>query len=221
MDLEDLRVAIYTSFAETGLAPDDAQLAEQLGASEAEVTQGMRELADARHLALDDDGAILMAHPFATIPLGYSVMGKDTLWWGGCAWDSFALPHLIPDQAPVLVATRCPNCHRPLAWDVGTEAPPAGDEMAHFLVPSAHMWDDVVHTCSHQNLFCSESCIDDWLERTGNERGYVMDLPTLWNFAKGWYAGRLDHGYVRREPSAAKDYLRSVGLHGPFWGLDD
>jgi hypothetical protein len=25
--------------------------------------------------------------------------------------------------------------------------------------------------------------------------------------------------YVRREPEAAKEYLRSVGLSGPFWGL--
>jgi hypothetical protein len=35
----------------------------------------------------------------------------------------------------------------------------------------------------------------------------------------GWCAGRLERGYVRREPSAAADYLRSVGLSGTFWGL--
>ena len=46
-----------------------------------------------------------MAHPFATIPLGFSVMGRATLWWGGCAWDAFALPHLLPDELAVLVAT--------------------------------------------------------------------------------------------------------------------
>ena len=23
-------------------------------------------------------------------------MGARVLWWGGCAWDSFALPHLLP-----------------------------------------------------------------------------------------------------------------------------
>jgi hypothetical protein len=47
-----------------------------------------------------------------------------------------------------------------------------------------------------------------------------MDLATLWRLARGWYAGRLDPGYERREPSAAKDYFRSVGLEGTFWGLD-
>jgi hypothetical protein len=46
----------------------------------------------------------------------------------------------------------------------------------------------------------------------------VLDLRTLWRLAAGWYAGRLERGYVRREPSAAADYLRSVGLSGTFWG---
>jgi hypothetical protein len=80
------------------------------------------------------------------------------------------------------------------------------------------MWDDVVHTCSNQRLFCSEGCIDDWLERRSHQRGYVMDVETLWRLAAGWYQGRLDRGYVRREPVAASEYLRSVGLADPFWG---
>lgn len=46
-----------------------------------------------------------------------------------------------------------------------------------------------------------------------------MDLATLWRLAAHWYDGRLDRGYVRREPEQAKEYLRSVGLSGPFWGL--
>jgi hypothetical protein len=46
-----------------------------------------------------------------------------------------------------------------------------------------------------------------------------MDLATLWRLASGWYAGRLDRGYQRWEPSEAKEYFRSVGLRGPFWGL--
>ncbi len=83
------------------------------------------------------------------------------------------------------------------------------------------MWDDVLHTCGHQRLFCGESCVHGWLRDSGNSLGYLMDLTTLWEFARGWYAGRLDHGYTRREPAAAADYLRSVGLSGSFWGLPD
>lgn len=79
----------------------------------------------------------------------------------------------------------------------------------------------MVHTCGNQRIFCSEQCVTGWLARTGNQRGYVMDLPTLWRLASGWYAGRLDRGYVRREPSAAAEYLLGVGLSGSFWGLPD
>lgn len=221
MDLAALRVAVYRSFADTGRAPETSHLAAEFGTTEDAVRAGLRELAQARHLVLDADDRILMAHPFAAIPLGFSVMGTATLWWGGCAWDSFALPHLLPDQSPVLVATSCAACNTPHAWHVDNRDPPPGDQVAHFLVPTSHVWDDVVHTCANQRIFCSENCVTTWLERTRHQRGYVMDLPTLWRLASGWYAGRLERGYVRREPSAAADYLRGVGLSGAFWGIPD
>ena len=65
----------------------------------------------------------------------------------------------------------------------------------------------------------SAGCVDDWLRATGSARGYVMDLATLWRLAAHWYDGRLERGYVRRDPVEAKEYLRGVGLSGPFWGL--
>src|SRR5271165_1626847 len=161
MDLEDLRLAVYRAFAETGRAPGADRLARQLGAEALVVAEGLGELARARHLALGDhQGQIVMAHPFSAVPLGFSVMGARTLWWGGCAWDSFALPHLLPGEDEVLVATRCPACGRPHAWNVGSRRPPDGEQVAHFLVPAAQMWDDVVHTCGNQRLFCSEGCVD-------------------------------------------------------------
>jgi hypothetical protein len=222
VNTEDLRLAVYRTFAESGLPPTVPDLAQALGTSPADVRAGLQELHNARHIVLDDSGErILMAHPFASIPLGFSVMGENTLWWGGCAWDSFALPHLLPDEPEVLVATRCPGCGAALAWSVGREAPPAGEQVAHFLTPVSRIWDDVVHTCGNQRIFCDDSCVDDWLTRAGEQRGYVMDLPTLWRLASRWYEGRLDRGYVRREPVAAAAYFAEVGLAGPFWGLPE
>jgi hypothetical protein len=217
---EDVRLAVYRAFVDTGRAPSPGELAHTLGYPVAEVTRLLAELHAARHLVLARDGRdVVMAHPFSAVPLGFAVMGAGTLWWGGCAWDSFAVPHLLPDEDEVLVATTCPACSTAHAWLVGTAAPPPGDQLAHFLVPAAQMWDDVVHTCGNQRLFCDEGCIAAWLDRTGSTRGYVMDLATLWRLASGWYEGRLERGYVRREPTAARAYLAGVGLHGPFWGL--
>lgn len=220
MDLEDLRLAVYRTFVETGRAPSVGELASALTCSAERVQQGLAELHAARHVVLDPSGTrVLMAHPFSSVPLGFSVMGAATLWWGGCAWDSFALPHLLVDDPEVPVATTCFGCAAAHAWVVSRVAPPAGDQLAHFLVPAAHIWDDVIHACAHQRLFCNADCIAAWLDRTDNDEGYVMDLATLWRLAAHWYDGRLDRGYVRREPSEATTYFAGVGLSGPFWGL--
>jgi hypothetical protein len=55
-------------------------------------------------------------------------------------------------------------------------------------------------------------------------QGHAPDLrqiQELWRLASGWYSGRLDSPYQRKDPQCAVDYFRSVGLHGPFWGLND
>ena len=216
--LEDVRVAVYSSLARTGRLPDETTLAAIAGGVD-EVPPVIRKLAEQRAWALGPEGNIVLAHPFATRSFRFSVMSERTLWWGGCAWDSFAIPHLVPDSGPVVVATACPGCGRALSWRVETSEPPTGAERAHFLVPTAHMWDDVIHTCGNQSLFCDDDCVDRWLERTNNPEGYRMDLDTLWRLAAGWYAGRLEHGYRRREPADALAYFAEVGLAGPFWGL--
>lgn len=218
-EIEDLRMTIYHQFVTAAAVGGPAELAEVLGHTDTEVRAGLRELATARHVALDNDDNVVMAHPFTSVPVGFSVMGRHTLWWGGCAWDSFAMPHLLPNEPEVLVATRCPGCGSALAWAVNRERPPEGEQVAHFLVPAAHIWDDVVHTCAHQRLFCSVDCVDAWLTATGNTRGYVLDLATLWRLAQHWYDGRLDRGYQRRDPTTAAAYFREAGLEGPFWGL--
>jgi hypothetical protein len=218
-DDEDLRLAVYRQFAETGLEPTLAWLATELGFDQDTVADALHRLAAQRLVVLGPDDGILMAHPFTSVPMGFAVMGARTLWWGGCAWDSFALPHLVPGEPEVLVSTTCPNCRRPLAWMVGRERPPPGKEVAHFLTPAARMWDDVLRTCSNQRIFCDAACVEAWLAREDLERGSVMDLPTLWRLAEGWYAGRLEHGYTRREPAAAAAYFREAGLEGSFWGL--
>ncbi len=217
---EHTRLAIYTHLAETGTLPTHGALADQLDLTAEQYGDALAEIADARHVVLKN-GDVEMAHPFATRSFGFSVMGPDTLWWGGCAWDSFAIPNLVPTAPEVLVATTCPACGRPHAWVVTNQGPPPGDQVAHFLTPAHRIWPDAAHACDNQLIFCSESHVHDWLERTGNELGYTMSLETLWRLAAHWYDGRLSTPYTRREPTAAAEYFRSVGLHGSFWGLPD
>lgn len=219
--VERVRRAIYDTFASQGHAPSRQQIQDLAVVDEAQVNESVAELAAQRHLALDQSDNIVMAHPFTTANFGFSVMGERNLWWGGCAWDSFAIPHLVKGESSVLVATTCPACRRPLAWMVTRSEPPEGLEVAHFLVPMDRVWNDVVYACSNQRLFCSGGCVQAWLANTGHAQGYIMDLAALWHLASGWYSGRLDSPYQRKDPQSAADYFRSVGLHGPFWGLND
>ena len=218
LDVEAVRLAVYGAFRDRGRPPRVSELAVEFEADDAAILGALHQLATQRHVVLGDDGEIVMAHPFSAVPMGFAVMGRSTLWWGGCSWDSFAMAHLLTDEDDLLVATRCPGCGRAGAWVVNRTAAPVGEWLAHFLVPVAHMWDDVVHTCSNQRLFCSGDCIAAWCRRDDHDRGYVMDLETLWRLASRWYDGRLDRGYVRREPAAAAGYLRQVGLVDQFWG---
>jgi Alkylmercury lyase len=219
--VERVRRAIYDTFASQGHPPSRQHIQDLAAVDEAQLNEAAAELAAQRQLVLDQSGNIVMAHPFTTVNLGFSVMGEKTLWWGGCAWDSFAIPHLVNDEPSVLVATTCPACLHPLAWTVTRSGPPQGSEVAHFLVPMDKAWNDVVHACSNQRLFCAERCVQAWLTSTGQARGYILDLTTLWRLASGWYSGRLDSPYQRKDPQVAADYFRSIGLHGPFWGLSN
>ena len=216
--VERVRREIYRRFAEHAVAATRPEIAAEIDLSTDEVDAAFATLHEQRHIVLGADGGIVMAHPFTSIDLHFSVKGHRTLWWGGCAWDSFAIPNLVPGEPSVLVATTCPGCGRAHAWTVTDQGPPDGDQLAHFLVPVPHIWDDVVHTCGHQRIFCGEECIGRWLRETGNVRGSVFDLATLWRLASHWYDGRLESPYVRREPVAAIAYFADAGLTGTFWG---
>ena len=139
-----------------------------------------------------------MAHPFASIPLGFAVMGRGDVVVGRVRVGLVRGP---PPRRPRARGARVDAVPRAAARRTrGSSAVrhPARRQVAHFLAPTTRIWDDVVHTCAHQRLFCDEVCVDAWLAATKHEKGYVMDLPTLWRLARGRYAGRLDRGYSAR-----------------------
>lgn len=97
---EDERLAIYTALAATGRLPSQRELIDVTGQTGDEVDQAIEQLATSRHLVFDDAHEVVLAHPFATRNFAFSVMGDHTLWWGGCAWDAFAIPNLVPAELP-------------------------------------------------------------------------------------------------------------------------
>lgn len=142
-ETEKVRLAVYRECARTGRAPSVSEHSAHTALAPDRVREELRTLHARHDLVLDpqEEDHIVMAHPFASVPLGFSVMGTHTLWWGGCAGDSSALPHLLKDEPD----------RRP-----GGPLPP----------PIPRAWYDVVRTCGNQRLFCSTDCVDTWLHST-------------------------------------------------------
>ncbi|RJQ88200.1 organomercurial lyase [Amycolatopsis panacis] len=203
---EDVRLAVYQAFATRGAPPTAAELADAAHGSLAVAKQALHRMADPHWLWLDEREHVALAAPFAAVPLGFAVMGEHTLWWGGCAWDSFAIPHVVPEEPEVLVATRCPGCGEPSALVVRRDRPPPdGPRVACFPASPARL----AGQRANQRLYCDESCVDS--------SGELLGLPALWHLAKDWYTGCLAPGYRPRGPEAAAGYFASAGLTGAFW----
>ena len=218
-DPERVRREIYRAFSSTGRAPTRAEVAVALGMGFDRVEAAFWWLAARQVIVLGNYAQIDLAPPFASVNMGFSVSGAQSLWWGASALDSFAIPHLVEAEPRVLVATACPGCRADLAWTVTRNAPPGGPQVAYFPTPAKRMWDDILATSRNQRIFCDRVCVERWLERTREPRGEVLGLSTLWRIAAHWYDGLLESPYSRREPAAEAAYFASLGLTGQFWGI--
>src|SRR3712207_643208 len=139
-----------------------------------------------------------MAHPFSARQMHFVVASAEQKWWGGCAWDSFGIMAALDQQ--VLVATTCLGCGRPLALLADPGAPPTEPYVAHFLIPAARWWDDVVRTCSTIRLACRPEHVERWAAAEGERVGAVVGLPTLGRLGKGWVRRTGAGGLPRRTP---------------------
>jgi hypothetical protein len=125
VDADDLalRRAILESFAATGSPGEHGDL---------------RSLAEQHVVALDEEGRILMAHPFAAHTEGARVDAGGRTWWGNCAWDGLGIVAALGLQDARVTA-------QGVTLDVrGGEV--RGDAVLHVLVPAAHWWDDIGFT---------------------------------------------------------------------------
>jgi hypothetical protein len=121
-----LRRAIMLSFARTGRPP------------EVHDEETLRALADKHVVALDADGSVLMAHPFAAHRDGTRVVSGESEWWGNCAWDGLGIAAALGlhdaelESGGVTVRVR--------------DGAPIDDAWFHLVVPARHWWDDIAHT---------------------------------------------------------------------------
>jgi hypothetical protein len=125
VDADDLalRRAIFESFAATGEPGEH---------------EGLASLAAQHVVVLDDDGRVLMAHPFAAHREGARVESGGREWRGSCAWDAFGIVHALGLREATVTA-------QGISVDVRGGSV-SGDAVFGVLVPARHWWDDIAYT---------------------------------------------------------------------------
>ncbi len=161
----EVRLAVYRGFLEEGHAPEPSTLAAQLEIPLDEVEASLLRLAEQHILVLEKGSArVRMAMPFSHVRTGFRVEVPFLAWYANCAWDALGIPallhgaHRLPAQSPQRIIAACPDCDETLTLVFhGAGAPPVlvpnhPDEplpeppVAHFVVPAARWWDDILHT---------------------------------------------------------------------------
>ena len=97
-------------------------------------------------LFLEPDGeTIRMAPPFSAVPTQHTVRVGNRTYFANCCWDSLGIPAALHAEADVF--SRCEQTLEPVHLRVGRDGPVDPEPVvAHFAVPAAKWWADLVHT---------------------------------------------------------------------------
>lgn len=146
-----VRLAIQEEFL-LGRRPSVASIASTLGRDASDVEAAFDRLAAGRALVLQQGTRdIRMAAPFAGVQTDFRVRCGERSYYANCIWDALGIPAMLaaagrPSDATI--ETRCADCSAPLRLDItgsGVRAEPA-EVVAHFAVPAAQWWADIVFT---------------------------------------------------------------------------
>lgn len=142
----DVKLHIYRTIAETTRAPTVNQVAAALGRTQVDVQEAFEDLTNQRLLVLEpgDKTQIRMAPPFSGIKTPFLVHVAGESYYANCAWDALGVAAALQQDADV--AAKCAYSGQPLPIRVrrGEVQPVAC--VAHFAVPAARWWEDIIYT---------------------------------------------------------------------------
>ena len=140
-----VKMHIYQQLRHTGRAPAAAECAAALGETVARAAQAYQRLAGEHLLVLEpgDSQRIRMALPFSGIETPHRVVVGDKRYYANCAWDALGIAAALGSDA--LIESGCDDCGEPISLQV-QDGSVSGTAVAHFAVPAAHWWDDIIYT---------------------------------------------------------------------------
>ena len=144
--LIDVKLAIYDHFATTAHAPTVADIATKANLPPADVQHAFDELHQKRLLVPEpgDPTKIRMAPPFSAVPTPFRVTIAAKTYHANCVWDALGIPAAL--HADGMVRARDAHSREAMTLVIRNGAPKPTPCIAHFAVPAAHWWDDVIYT---------------------------------------------------------------------------
>ena len=141
-----VKLAIYGLTAETGNVPTAAEVARKIDIDKPEVVAAFARLHTKRLLLPEpgDPSRIRMAPPFSGVPTKFPVEANGKQYYAPCVWDAYGIAAALHSDA---ISRACDgHTEEPLTLEVKNGAPVLKPYVAHFAVPAAQWWDDLVFT---------------------------------------------------------------------------
>jgi hypothetical protein len=141
-----VKLAIYEITAETGRIPNSSEVSRKINVGENDVLIAFDSL-HAKRLILpepNDSSRIRMAPPFSGIPTSFPVEAKGKQYYANCVWDAYGIAAALHCDA--ISRASDGQTGEPLTLEVKNGAPVLRPYVAHFAVPAAHWWDNLIFT---------------------------------------------------------------------------
>lgn len=139
-----LRRLIYDGAIQRSRIPSKVELSAALAVSDEDVERALTELADAHQIVLQrDSGEVLMANPFSAVPTPFVVNIGARRWYANCIWDAMGLAAMV--GADAVLDASCGCCGSAMKLAIPLECSDDDERVAHFAIPAAHWWDDIVY----------------------------------------------------------------------------
>jgi hypothetical protein len=141
-----VKLAIYRITAGRGAVPDAGEVATALSITRIESEAAFARLYAKRLLVPEpeDPARIRMAPPFSGIETAFPVEALGRRYYANCVWDAYGIAAALHADAVI------PACDgqtaEPLTLEIRNNAPVPQPYIAHFAVPAAQWWDDIVFT---------------------------------------------------------------------------
>ena len=141
-----VKLAIYEITAATGRVPNSRDVSGKIGIDEREVLIAFEHL-HAKRLLLPEPGdptRVRMAPPFSGVPTTFPVEANGKPYYANCVWDAYGIAAALRCDA----ISRASDGHtgEPLTLEVKDGRPVPQPYVAHFAVPAAHWWDNLIFT---------------------------------------------------------------------------